>query len=206
MRVTTADVEIPLEMSKFDELKTLVEHVGHNERVTAKCPLQGSRVEKDGPMEGGRSLTEPEEHHRESAQQNTALEKKEQTKKISKVHLKHACGTWRRRRTALCSYQEAAQSRQNGLAQDRAYNNLVTIHPGTKRGCPHIWFFTAMLRGVEKALAIKNSAMTTKDQGEAEAVETLRTTVDNQHTQDMLALIKACRHLPIIKKKNLGKE
>ena len=40
---------------------------------------QDSQVEKDGPMEGGRSQTEAEEHHRETTQ--TELEKNEQRKK-----------------------------------------------------------------------------------------------------------------------------
>ena len=39
-----------------------------------------------------------------------------------------------------------------------------------------------------------------QDLGKAEAMKTLRTTVDNQQPQDMLAWVEACRHLPMFER------
>ena len=73
---STLSTEIPEDMSQFDVLQTsvdnvrdiaifLTEHVGES---YFKRPLQGSKVEKDGPMEGGRSQTRAEEHNLEVTQ------------------------------------------------------------------------------------------------------------------------------------------
>ena len=73
-----------------------------------------------------------------------------------------------------------------------ACNELVTNHPTVERGSPHIWPFGNS--EVEKVLAIKDSAMTLPDQVKAEAV---KTTVEGQKPQEMLAWVRACRHLPM---------
>ena len=58
-----------------------------------------------------------------------------------------------------------------------------------ERLSPHIWLFTSILRSIEKVLANKT-----------EAEEKLRTTIDNQQPQDMLAWVKACKHFPKFEK------
>ena len=75
------DVDIPEEISQFAELKTLTEDVGRNARVIYfRRLLQGSRVEKDGPMEGGISQ-EQRTTNAKRRKTNTELEKNEQTEK-----------------------------------------------------------------------------------------------------------------------------
>ena len=46
MRANPVDVEIPTELSQLEYLETLVQHVGHNEKIHCKRPSKGSPVEK----------------------------------------------------------------------------------------------------------------------------------------------------------------
>ena len=78
-RANVVDVDIPEEVSQFAELMTLTEDVGRNESVIFKRLLQGSRVEKDGPMEGGISQERTTNAKRRNT--NIELEQKEQTEK-----------------------------------------------------------------------------------------------------------------------------
>ena len=55
MRANVVDVDIPEEISQFAELKTLTEESRPQYNSYFKRLLQGRRVEKDGPAEGGRS-------------------------------------------------------------------------------------------------------------------------------------------------------
>ena len=80
----------------------------------------------------------------------------------------------------------------------RAYNHLVVNYPDRERGRPLIWFFKAMLEATEKFLSQNTGSgdLIFPDQGKAEAVETLRKTVDDQKPHELNAWVKACRHLP----------
>ena len=49
----------------------------------------------------------------------------------------------------------------------RADNELVTRDPTVEGASPHIWFFTAMLKGMEKTLANKDGEMILQDPGKA---------------------------------------
>ena len=60
------------------------------------------------------------------------------------------------------------------------------------------------MRSIKKVLANKSSAMTPQNQGKAEAEEKLRTTVDNQKPQNMLAWVTKCRHSPVFERHGEG--
>ena len=84
------------------------------------------------------------------------------------------------------------------LSAGRVYKDRVATKPGAETGNPHIWFFTAVLRSIEKVLASRTSTRTTKirEGGSGKDAQGDTTTASSQQPQEMLTWVKACRHLP----------
>ena len=73
------------------------------------------------------------------------------------------------------------------------------IHKGPStrtRRSPHIWFFTVMLRDLEKTALLTQGTMNVPDEGKVAAVTPLRQTVEQQTAKEMRTCVQACRHLP----------
>ena len=100
VRANVLDVEITMEMSQFAELKTLIENVGLNERFGERR-TNGGRAKPT--RTSGRRRKTPNWRNR-SERRDDALDLP------SAIEVRHVCGTRRRRRIALCSYYERAQS------------------------------------------------------------------------------------------------
>ena len=73
----------------------------------------------------------------------------------------------------------------------RAYNKVVANHPEKEKGSPHTWFFMATPKAIEETLAHKARELISQDLGKAEAVETLRKTVEGQRPYELNARVKS---------------
>ena len=84
----------------------------------------------------------------------------------------------------------------------RSCNELVTNQPCVERRSTHIWFFNAMVKTIEKTLTdeIENGGLSLPGQVQVEVVKTVRTTVDNSTFIELKACMKACKHLPTLRK------
>ena len=71
----------------------------------------------------------------------------------------------------------------------RFYSKVVTEHPYSERGSPHIRFFAATVRATEDTLAQKagTGELTQPDLGKAEAITTLRATIKNTKFPELSA-------------------
>ena len=64
-----------------------------------------------------------------------------------------------------------------------------------------VCFFMAMQKAIEETLAPKIGKLIPPDVGKAEAVETIRKTVDGQRPHKLNAWVEARRHLPTFERK-----
>ena len=77
------------------------------------------------------------------------------------------------------------------LAIGRHYSNMIEKHPEQERGSSHIWFFNTRSRIGE---------LSPPDQGQTEALRSLRTITESTDVPELATRIKACRHFPTFAK------
>ena len=93
----------------------------------------------------------------------------------------------RRSRLIIKGMMHAATTRRSRIHE----------RPSTRtRRSPHIWFFTVMLRALEKMALLTQGTMNVADEGKVAAVTPPRQTVEQQTAKEMLTCVQACRHLP----------
>ena len=137
MRANPVDVEIPTELSQMGYLKTLVQHVGHNERSIASAPrraVQWKRRTNGGRRKPTRSRgAQPRgdvKRNRTGEEGATEDMEEDVMELISQVHEKtpysssHACGTWRRRRAA-CFHTEKQRNRDRNVRRKQSRQRTV---------------------------------------------------------------------------------
>ena len=168
-------------MCQFDELKILVGHACHNERLAASIIHRAvERRKTDLWMEGEAkqkqrsTIVRRRKKHRlgeEGANEDMediVMDMMSQVPLKLTVQLQSCL-----RDMKAATYGTLFPPRPSAIVAEmpsagRVYNDLVTTKPNTERGSPHIWFFLAGAEDDSRK---------------------------NQQPQEVLAWVKACRHL-----------